>query len=84
MDKNKPNNQEENLDESEIEEGENVLKDMVSSLNELPTEVLEQLLKNLEAIEAYNKAHPEELEEDWRKAEKKNSSSTKKTKAKKK
>ena len=36
------------------------LKEMVSSLNELPTDVLAQLLKNLEDIEAYNKEHPEE------------------------
>ena len=39
------------------------LKSMVSSLNELPTDVLKQLLQNLEDIEAYNKAHPEELKE---------------------
>lgn len=37
------------------------LKEMVSSLNELPTDVLAQLLKNLEDIEAYNKEHPEEI-----------------------
>ena len=37
------------------------LKEMVSALNELPTDVLDQLLKNLEAIEAYNKEHPEEI-----------------------
>ena len=36
------------------------LKEMVSSLNELPTEVLEQLLKNLDEIEEYNKNHPED------------------------
>ena len=40
------------------------LKEMVSALNELPTDVLEQLLHNLEEIEKYNKEHPEELEED--------------------
>ena len=43
--------------QKEQEQANDVLKDMVSSLNELPTEVLEQLLKNLEEIEAYEKAH---------------------------
>ena len=38
------------------------LKEMVAALNELPTDVLEQLLKNLEEIEEYNKTHP--LDED--------------------
>ena len=47
--------------EAERIEATEELKDMVSSLNELPTDVLEQLLKNLEDIEAYNKAHPEEF-----------------------
>lgn len=37
------------------------LKDMIANLNELPTEVLEQLLHNLEEIEKYNKAHPESI-----------------------
>ncbi|MBR1846236.1 MAG: hypothetical protein IJ787_00790 [Bacilli bacterium] len=40
------------------------LKEMVSALNELPTDVLEQLLHNLEEIEKYNKEHPKKLEED--------------------
>ena len=42
---------------SEAEQGDDVLKEMVANLNELPTEVLEQLLKNLDEIEKYNKAH---------------------------
>ncbi|MBQ7243045.1 MAG: hypothetical protein IJS52_02455 [Bacilli bacterium] len=51
-------------EETEIEESNDVLKDMVRSLNELPTDVLQQLLDNLEAIEKYNKEHPEELKKD--------------------
>lgn len=43
----------------EQENADKELKEMVGALNELPTEVLEQLLKNLDAIEEYNKAHPE-------------------------
>ncbi len=35
------------------------LKEMVEALNELPTDVLQQLLDNLNAIEEYNKKHPE-------------------------
>lgn len=50
--------------DEEIQEGADTLKDMVSALNELPTDVLEQLLKNLEDIEAYNKAHPEDIDGD--------------------
>lgn len=46
---------------TETAEANDTLKEMVSSLNELPTEVLTQLLKNLEDIEAYNKEHPEEI-----------------------
>ena len=51
-------------EETEIEESNDVLKDMVRSLNELPTDVLQQLLDNLDAIEKYNKEHPEELKKD--------------------
>lgn len=40
------------------------LKDMVKALDELPTDVLKQLLQNLEDIEKYNKEHPEELNDD--------------------
>lgn len=56
-------------EETEIQESNDVLKDMVHSLNELPTDVLQQLLDNLEAIEKYNKEHPEELEKDWKEDE---------------
>lgn len=42
--------------------GEDILRDMVKTLDELPTEVLEQLLKNLEEIEEYEKTHPSETE----------------------
>lgn len=42
-------------------EADDVLKDMVQSLNELPTDVLQQLLDNLNEIEKYNKEHPEEI-----------------------
>ena len=48
--------------ENEIED-EKELKEMVKNLNELPTEVLEQLLKNLDEVEEYNKAHPEEFDD---------------------
>lgn len=40
------------------------LKDMIANLNELPTEVLEQLLKNLNDIEEYNKNHKDDEEDD--------------------
>lgn len=52
------------IDEEDVDEVD-VLKDMVSNLNELPTDVLRQLLTNLEEIEEYNKNHPEELEDDY-------------------
>lgn len=48
--------------QQESAEGEDVLRDMVKTLDELPTEVLEQLLKNLEEIEEYEKTHPTETE----------------------
>jgi len=35
-------------------ESEEVLKDMVQSLNELPTDVLKQLLENLNNIDEFN------------------------------
>lgn len=55
----------ENLeDEDEAVDSEEVLKGMVKDLNELPTDVLKQLLSNLDEIEAYNKAHPEEIDGD--------------------
>ena len=47
------------VDEKEVAQASDELRDKVSSLNELPTEVLDQLLKNLEAIEEYNRKHPE-------------------------
>ena len=53
-------------EETEIEESNDVLKDMVHALDELPTDVLQQLLDNLEAIEKYNKEHPEELKKAWK------------------
>ena len=43
----------------EHEEADKELKEMVEALNELPTDVLQQLLDNLNAIEEYNKKHPE-------------------------
>lgn len=60
-------NLENQLNENEVEDEvdeEEVLKDMVENLNELPTDVLKQLLSNLEEIEEYNKNHPEEIEDD--------------------
>ena len=39
------------------EEADDTLKDMIKNLNELPIEVLEQLKKNLDEIEEYNKKH---------------------------
>ena len=43
------------ISKQEQAEADSILKDMVTSLDELPTEVLEQLLENLEAIEEENK-----------------------------
>lgn len=43
----------------EIAEASNTLKDMVGALNELPIDVLRQLLSNLEECEKYAKEHPE-------------------------
>ena len=40
------------------------LHDMIANLNELPTEVLEQLLHNLEEIEAYNALHGYDDDDD--------------------
>ena len=40
-------------------EANKILKDMEQNLNELPTDVLNQLLANLEEIDAYNKANPD-------------------------
>jgi len=45
----------------ELVEAEDELKEMVKSLNELPTDVLEKLLRNLNEIDKYNKEHPEAL-----------------------
>ena len=59
MPKKKSPKKPEAVDEKEVAEASEELRDMVSSLNELPTEVLDQLLKNLEAIEEYNRKHPE-------------------------
>ena len=42
---------------SEQVEAEGTLRSMVETLNELPTDVLQQLNDNLDAIEAYNKKH---------------------------
>ena len=52
------------IDEEEIEESGDVLKDMVSALNELPTDVLEQLLKNLDELDEYEKTHDPYEDED--------------------
>lgn len=43
---------------------EELLKEFVENLNDLPTDVLEQLLQNIEDTEAYNKAHPEEFDDN--------------------
>lgn len=51
-------------DDFEIQESEDVLKGMVEDLNELPTDVLQQLLNNLNEVEEYNKEHPEVLKDD--------------------
>ena len=41
----------------EVVEAEDTLRSMVSSLNELPTDTLQQLLDNLNEIERYNQKH---------------------------
>ncbi len=51
----------ENDTETEVDEeaeSMSVLKDMISTLNELPTDVLRQLAENLDEVEEYNKTHP--------------------------
>ncbi len=53
-----PNEKEEVSEE--LHNSENILKNMISNLNELPTDVLEQLLKNLDKIEEYNRNHKDE------------------------
>jgi|GEM_PF-3196270 len=49
----------EEMDDEHLDEGGSgdLLKDMVSTLNELPTDVLQQLLDNLNAIDEYWKTH---------------------------
>lgn len=50
---------------SDVDVGaDNTLREMVQALDELPTDVLRQLLKNLEDIEEYNKKHPECLKDN--------------------
>ena len=56
------NPDEEEVDE--IEESGDVLRDMIKTLNELPTDVLEQLVSNLDEIEEYNKTHPYDEDDD--------------------
>ena len=43
------------------------LKEMIAALNELPIEVLEQLNKNLDEIEEYNRTHAldDDDDPDW-------------------
>ena len=62
----KPDLEEANVEVDEEVESVDTLKDMIKTLNELPTDVLEQLLKNLDEVEEYNKTHPlsEDDEED--------------------
>lgn len=49
-------------DDDVNEEAESIssLKNMVQSLNELPTDVLKQLVENLDELEEYNATHPDE------------------------
>ena len=51
-------------EKEELKESEDVLKDMIKNLDELPTDVLKQLLHNHDEIEKYNKEHPEEIYDD--------------------
>ncbi len=44
-------------DVEDEEEAVNDLKDMINTLNELPTDVLQQLVKNLNDIDEYNATH---------------------------
>lgn len=51
------------IDEECAETGD-VLKDMVANLDALPTDVLKQLLKNLEELEEWHKNHPDDEFDD--------------------
>ena len=53
----------ENAFDEELETNE-ILKDMEKNLNELPTDVLNQLLANLEEIDSYNKSNPDEISDN--------------------
>lgn len=59
-----PDLDEELNDINEEEESMDVLKDMIKTLDELPTEVLEQLAKNLDEIDEYNRNHPLDTKSD--------------------
>lgn len=50
--------------EKHTEGDSDTLKEMVEALDELPTDVLRQLLQNLEELEEYNKTHPYDEDDD--------------------
>lgn len=58
------NLKEPNVEVDEENESMTALKDMIKTLDELPTDVLEQLAQNLDELEEYSNTHsPDEDEE---------------------
>lgn len=56
---------EEDFEDDDDESTGDVLKDMVRELDALPTDVLKQLLQNLEELEEYNATHPYDEDDDF-------------------
>lgn len=55
----------EDEEDFDVEDSGNALKDMVRELDALPTDVLKQLLQNLEELEEYNASHPYDEDDDF-------------------
>lgn len=55
------------MENNEMDNDEKVkqlLTEFVQNLNDLPTDILKQILSNLEEVEQYNKSHPEEFNDN--------------------
>lgn len=55
----------EDEEDFDVEDSGDALKDMVRELDALPTDVLKQLLQNLEELEEYNATHPYDEDDDF-------------------
>lgn len=55
----------EDEEDFDVEDSGDALKDMVRELDALPTDVLKQLLQNLEELEEYNASHPYDEDDDF-------------------